>query len=477
MALVQSQVGRTWFQSERDFTAGFDALNRALTAPLRRRDFHRRLAPLVAALGHGHVTLERPVPSLRYCTRFLDSTAHYLPYALQIADRHVYITADLSSASPFSPGTELLTVDGVPTAALIDSIEHYLSADGRNTSFKRFQLGTDFRFHEWLDLIYGPRVTRMATVRRTNGATASRVVGFTTPREMMTRHVLRTGRAIDTFPPAVALTMLQPRAALLTVFSFWDGLLPKAQGTFETALTTAFRTIGDSGVTDLVIDVWRNEGGAGNYPPLLYSFVASRPFDFYGRTIVASDSLSWLQYAPDASEDLKAFAVTPQDFIERTADGLWQLKRKPDETSLTAPRTDAYSGRLFVLTDGGSFSAANVFVQGVATAWALGGRPAVFVGKENGGDSEAGKVSGGVQQTLTLPHSGERLTLALTTVVPRLGSVPVALAPVPDVRVLPNGLDIAAGGDPVLERVRVMIDATRQADARATRQRGVSPRR
>lgn len=475
MALVQSQVGRTWFQSERAFTTGFDALDRGLVAPLTRRDFHRRLAPLVAAIGHGHVTLERPVPGIGFRTRLLDSTGHYLPLALRIVDRSAYVTADLSDVPHTLRGAELVAVDGMPVVALLDEMQLFVSADGRNASFKRYQLGTNWRFHELLDLLHGPRLASRITVRPASSAgaavaTESFVVTHATPRELHTRHETRVGTPIDLFPPAVGLRFAGIRTGLLTVSAFYEGLLPKDMGSFDAAFERAFKTIADSGVTDLVIDVRGNEGGNGEYPALLYSFLASRPFRLDGRTVVASDTLSWLRYAPDAGDDVKAFAVSPRDFLDRAVDGLWLLKPELDSTRVRTyqPRDGRFTGRLYIMTDGGSFSATNAFVMLAATEHASGGRRVLFVGEENGGDNAAGHVSGGVQQTLVLPSTGERLTISLTGVVPRISSKPVRVR-VPDVRVQPRGDAIAVGRDPVFDKVQSMIADARTNSTRRKR--------
>jgi hypothetical protein len=94
------------------------------------------------------VTLERPVAGVGCRTRLLDSTGHYLPFALRVVDRRAYVLADLSDAGGprrGARGAELVAFDALPVGALLGTMQRYLSADGRNTSYRRYQLGTYWR--------------------------------------------------------------------------------------------------------------------------------------------------------------------------------------------------------------------------------------------------------------------------------------------------------------------------------------------
>ena len=466
-ALTESQVGLTWFQTQRAFDAGFSALERELVVPMSRTTFHHKLAPLIAALRHGHVTLERAIPSVGFRTRFLDSTARYLPFALRVVDSRVFVVADLSGAASLSRGDELLSIDGTPVHVWLTRMAPYLSADGRNASFKRYQLGTYFRFHELLALLAGPSDTSRITVLTTTRGprrSASRFVAVrnASPSEMQQRYAVRVGQPLDRFPPAVALSFPERGTARLAVSSFYEGLLPKEAGDFPAAFARSFRAIADSGVTDLIIDLRGNEGGNGEYVPMLFRYLTTRPFDVRRRTVVAGLKASWLPYATDVSEEVKAFAASPENFVDQTPDGLWVLKAQFDSVGARSYVPDArpFTGRLFIVTDGGSFSATNAFIALAVAERARGARALTFVGEEHGGDLRSGRVSGGTQQTLVLPHSGERLTLALTGVVPLLGEQ--AESPrMPDRRTQPSGQDIAAGTDRVLVTVMDMIRAAR----------------
>lgn len=468
-ALVESQVGRTWTQADNAFGAGFDALERALVAPLSSDRFHARLAPLISLIGHGHLALERSRPTIGFRTRLLDSTSRYLPFVLRIVDARAFILADLSDAPQAVRGAELVAVDGVPVAALIDSMQRYLSADGRNRSFKRFQLGTYWRFHDLLELLHGATTESRVSVRapsrtRVPAPVTTYVVRHATPRELIIRHVQRTAVPIDTFPPAVQLRFLDRQAAVLQVSSFYEGLLPKDAGSFPDAFARAFRAIADSGVRELVIDVRGNEGGNTEHAMLLYSHLARQPVRTQRRTIVAGPSLSWLRHAPNASDEVKAFAASPGDFVQRTADGLWALRPQFDSLNVReyVPPASRFEGRVHILTDGGSFSATNAFIAIAASERQRVGRQVFFVGEEHGGDLRTGRVSGGTQQSLVLPHSRQTLTLSLTGTVPVVGySPPVVM--MPDVRVQPTGTDIARGIDPVMAAVQARIAQARAA--------------
>lgn len=453
-ALEESHAGLYWFISREALDRRFEELDAGLREPVTAREFHRRLLPLVASLRHGHTSLDLPVQGVGYRLRLLDRAGTYFPAEVRFLDGRMYVVSDLTEGAELAPGAQIVAIDGRPASALLDTLRQYVSADGANDTFKLYQLGPGFRFHALLDLLYGPSGTYTLDVVPAPGAApARRIVAAQAPERMAALYRERTGRDLDAQPPALGFRLVGDSAAVLTVRSFYEGLLEPGHPGFEAFFASAFRHIREAGVRDLVIDVRGNEGGNSDYPVLLYTYLADRPFQLGGVTTVASTSMSTLAYAENPPDDVRAFAASPGDFVTRAADGTWVLNREIDEERYRtyAPQPDAFTGRLHVLTDGGSFSATNIFVELVYRYHRATGRSVRFVGEQNGGDLSAG-TSGGQSLVLVLPHSRLRL------VIPLLGSPQHAAeagAPpvIPDQRVVPSIQDVIAGTDPALQFV------------------------
>jgi hypothetical protein len=112
-------------------------------------------------------------------------------------------------------------------------------------------------------------------------------------------------------PPALRVQILSGRTALLRVGSFYEGLFGSDNPDFSVFLASAFRSIKENQVEDLIIDVRGNEGGNSSYVPLLYSYLADKPFRFVGRTFVASTSMSFIKYAENPQMMSKRLPLTP----------------------------------------------------------------------------------------------------------------------------------------------------------------------
>jgi hypothetical protein len=458
-ALEESHVGLYWFISKQELDRRFQRISAALVRPMTAREFHRLLLPLVASLRHGHTTLTLPSQGVGYRLRRLSKERRYFPFEVRVLENRLYVVSDLSEEQNVAPGAQILAINGRPASALLDTMRGYVSADGANDTFKVYQLGSGFQFPYLLDLLFGPSNTYTMDVVPISGKAKIRRTASAVPPERMARlYRERTGREIDTYPSALRLQMLGDGVALLTVSSFYEGLIKPGEPSFEAFLASAFRQIKEGRVKDLIVDVRGNEGGNDSYPPLLYSYLADKPFRLAKPTTLASASVSFLPYAPNPAEDVKAFAAAPARFVSRARDGSWVLKAEydADRYRTWTPQPDRFTGRLYVLTDGGAFSATNGFLDLVYRYHRREGRQVQFVGEQNGGDNAFGFGSGGQALAIVLPHSRQTLS------IPLLGSrqhfadaVPKAV--IPDHPIRPSIQDVITGTDRELVFVRDLI--------------------
>jgi hypothetical protein len=472
-ALEESHVGLYWFISKKELERRFQQVSAALVRPMTVREFHRRLLPLVASLRHGHTTLTLPVEGVGYRLRHLSKAGKYFPFEVRVLQNRLYVVSDLSESADVAPGAEVIAINGRPVGTLLDKMRLYLSADGANDTFKMHQLGPGFQFHHLLVLLFGPSDTYRVDVLPLSGkAKIRRIVPAVSPERMVTLYRERTGREIDAYPSALRFRLLGDGAALLTVSSFYEGLIKPGEPSFEAFLASAFRQIKEGRVKDLIVDVRGNEGGNGSYVPLLYSYLADKPFRLAKPTTLASASVSFLPYAEGASEEVKAFAAAPHRFVSQDADGSWVLKEEfdKDRYRVLNPQTDRFVGRLYVLTDGGAFSATNDFLDLVYRYHRTAGRSVRFVGEQNGGDNVFGRVSGGQTLPIVLPNSKQRLSIPLLGSIQHFATtVPKAI--IPDHRIRPSIQDVIAGVDRELLFARERIARQRIARQRVQKTR------
>jgi hypothetical protein len=449
--LEESHVGLHWSLARATYLKLLAALDQRAARPIPARDFRLGLTRLVAALGHGHTTLETSSSGRGWRLRQLPTDSETLPLGMRVVGGRLFVAHDLTAGGDVGAGSELLAVDGQPAAALLTAMEALVSADGHVASFKHYQIGQGWRFQDLLSLLHGPSARYRVRVRSRAGRERSLVVEGTTSDVLMTRFAERRGRSLDAYAPAVAYAE-RGRDGVLTVGSLYEGLLAKDSPGFAAEFERAFAQISTERPERLILDVRGNEGGNNDLVPLLYSYLADRPFFFPGVTILKSDRMSGISYAQAPGDDLKSFSSDPRKFVVPHPLYGWVLRSEVNPKTAYEPKAQAYRGPLVVLADGGSFSATGGLIDLIHRFHRRAGRAVTFVGEAPGVDTRTGWGSGGQSLALILPGSGLRLA------VPLLGSPyhfasaqrPVRL---PDQLIEPTADDLAEGRDGVLARV------------------------
>jgi C-terminal processing protease CtpA/Prc len=95
-----------------------------------------------------------------------------------------------------------------------------------------------------------------------------------------------------------------------------------------------------------------------------------------------------------------------QQIVQKDAAGNFMLKQTHPTLKLTTPKANSFTGKVYFLIDGETFSAAADFAA-LAKELKLG----VFIGEETGGAAEGNTSNGEI--LLTLPHSGIRIGIPL----------------------------------------------------------------
>jgi C-terminal processing protease CtpA/Prc len=137
--------------------------------------------------------------------------------------------------------------------------------------------------------------------------------------------------------------------------------------------------------------------------------------------------------------------VFAQTFSTYKKDGKTYYKMKADKP--TKPNKDAFQGKVFVLINGGSFSASSII-----TAKLKYDKRAVLVGEETGGAND-GTVAG-FYSYQKLPNSKINLPIGLLLVQPNIDFMNTKKGVTPDVTITESMQDIINKRDPQLDWVR-----------------------
>jgi hypothetical protein len=448
--LDESHVGLHWHQDRRTYLRNFDHLVQLAAAPAEPRMFRLRLTRFVAALGHGHTTVEPTTSGVGYRLRRLASGSACFPLGLRVLSDRLFVARDLSASDAIGAGAEILAVNGVAARDLLRRMEALISADGKIASFRRYQLGPGWRFQDLQQLLFGPRDSYRVRFCRLDGRASTIDVPAATPEQLIERHAQRFGRPLDSYGPAVAYER-RGRTGILRLGSFYEGLLGPASKGFAAEYAAAFGQIASDPIETLVLDLRSNEGGNNDCVSMVYAFLADRPFRFAQPTILRSNTISGLAYVESPPEDLTEFSTNPSKFVEPDSTYGWVLRPEYAQPRDYAPNATPYSGPLRVLTDGGSFSATGGLLDLLHRYHRREGRDIQFLGEAPGVDTRLGWGSGGQSLNVRLPNSGLQLAIPLLGSRNHFGSAPIPVS-LPDRILAPLPGELAGQTDSVLSR-------------------------
>ncbi len=333
-----------------DFAEEFDAhfLNLPTKDTVSSFEAFQLFSSIMPIIKDGHTQLTVPPKSWKPC--YYEGS--YFPLEVYWDGTNLYLVKnlidfieqedDLEYHSPAIPlGSKLLSINGIPSKDLLEEMRLGLMRDNNNLNYPTWVLNQ--YFYEYFSDMYGCQEVYQITYEH-NGeiirASVSGIPSFYFDQE----------DAKNQHPKGIHLSF-EEQYATLSLRSWHDRIVRKEyHQKLKTELVNAFEQIVDSNVPNLIIDLRDNQGGNMNHSILALSYLLDQPFEI-----------------------IKT--------IKRIKKGvLTEIETK--QTGLHTPNEKEFTGKLFVLINGGSFSNTSIF----CTALKKYNR-ATFIGSETGGSS------------------------------------------------------------------------------------------
>ena len=358
---------------------GFDSLRSSIRKPLSGLRFLAHITSLYPLLGDGH-TMFLPADD--------DGAKRYLPLDAVWLQDHLYIRRNGSADHRLVPGTEILAINGVGSAALMDTLLMRQIRDGYNTTYPQWILNHWFK--EYYRFSFGEPERFDLLVATDQGNTHAIVDAL--PADSIRANILRTTTQAPPNEPVFGLRYAQGDSiAILTIPSFEKGSVSNAM------IDAAFSELRQRKVNRLILDLRGDQGGE-----------------------------------PKCAKRLLAHLLNER----------FELVHKGPASGWTKPRPDAFTGALLVLMDGGSFS-----VTGMVLSCLERHQRATFIGEEAGGNRT---LLAGSPRHVRLPNT--RINGFISTRLWQLADRPNdGHGVMPPVAVTPTIDDIIHERDPAME--------------------------
>lgn len=388
------------YEDKKTVDARFDSLNKQIKTKISGLDFLALVSKANAAVHCGHLYT---IPQGKLSEEILEKKV--LPFHIKVLGDKLYLMNDCSHTN-IPDGSQILSINGKSVEQIINLILPGIATDGfiQTRKFRLMERYFYSAFHGF-DLYYQLYVDRSKVfkVEYVNyGSSQSKTVTVDGVSLAERTSLLMKKFGIDEMAwfkdPSPQFEMdRQHDFAILTVSrSFYDKTIDPE---FNSFIKEAFDSLKKKKVRNLILDLRDNEGGDEHQQMELMSYLYSKPFKLYQNIY-----LSHLDFRPLKSiiteRDTSNLLFNNEDeYMRRINDHLWINNYEYDDNLiLREPSENVFTGQLYVLMNGLSFSSAADLIADLKKT-----TNAVFIGEESGGAFEG--PTGGSTIAIQLPNS------------------------------------------------------------------------
>ncbi len=347
----------------------------------------------VARVRDGHTSVETP---------FYDETTRVLPLTMQIVDNEAYILRDYAGDTLSWRGAELLSVNGIPAMAVIRVGRLLAFGDGYSETFR--DVSASVFFSRNLRLLFGTPAVSRVELKWPDGRKEIRQIRSRPRSEILALMSVKSAGPPPRQPVfryrdmALYQDTLFANLAVLQLGSF-------PSGHYQRFYRKTFRWLDRHHIDHLVVDVRFNTGGnVGNLENLLTHILDERAsYQFERRRSVRMG-----KYFNTRAKIIKGLVWFRMDLMpsyRHRRDGVLKIRRH----TMKPRRHHNFDGKVFVLTNGWSFSSASM-----AASFLQHRGGAAVLGTETGG-CETGNCGGGYPK-LVLPNTRIKVRFPLNFV-------------------------------------------------------------
>lgn len=456
--------------SKKDFHHKVDSIKASILQPQTPLQFYKKLAPLVAEIRQGHLRLHPPLSRSTKAEekQLLKKSSLLGQFDYKVYDNRLFVAQNRDSIPNINRGTEIVSVNHIRVQQLLGEYKSYYSSDGYNTTFRPYmaaKIWTSIFTAEYgmLDSIEitARNMDHVSTfwLRRRNIAETKK------EEEKRVKQIRKTdsGRVADyntlsrSFNRELSFVTKDSAVALMKIKTF--------SGTYSSRFyREKFSVLKKSPARYLILDLRDNLGGSLFEINNLYSYFVSEEFRFIKDIEITSyQSLLQADYLSLMNWKKKTLAVLGYPvyvigtlLATKKEVGRTYLRNNKKIASIYKPKENSFKGKIYVLINGGSFSASSIISSKLKSD-----HRAVLVGEETGGAND-GTVAGRYV-TVKLPESKLILPIGMMHIQPNINFTHTKKGVEPDVEIIPTLEQELADEDVQLEFILNQIAAERDS--------------
>lgn len=389
------------FDDKAVFNTRFDSLKRHLNTDITGLDFLAMVSQLNASVNCGHLYT---IPQAELQAEVLEKKV--LPFYIKVVNEEFFAFYDCSPQASIPNGAKIVSINGKKSSEIMGLIKGGIATDGYiETRKMRLMERYLSPLFQGFDLYYHLHVDRSATFRvvleehKTGLIKELQLEGIGMKERgtiLINRYGIDERSWYSTPSPQLELSKKEDLAILKLPRSFYD---KKVDPNFDSLLQQAFAQLKEHKIQNLILDLRNNEGGSEHHQMELMTYLYDRPFKLYQNIY-----LSHLDFRPLRSIIIERDSVdllfnNDDEYMRKLTNNLW-INNYPYSRNLrlNPPKENVFSGQLYVLINGATFSSAADLAADLRKT-----TDAIFIGEESGGLFEG--PTGGNSIVIQLPHS------------------------------------------------------------------------
>lgn len=460
----------------------FDSLKNSINTPTDSRTFYKKLAPVVAEVKQGHISVGSV--SKRFTKKerkklkknkfeFYDLDVEYLEGKLWVKDYH--------GKDSTLVGNEIISINNESASKLVETYQKRFASDGFNKTLHDRYISKVFSvfyykdkgFQDSLEITFKSQDSVFNKMFRRISKSEKKKTSKDTTK-------LKDSTSIKEIQPII-LTKEQKRVIKLAKrkrkkanrrygylakenkytrnFSFigkdttvaYMKLRSFTNGPYKKFYKESFAKLDSAKTKYMILDLRDNGGGRIAEIDYLYSYLTNKNYQFIKESEVKSRTPFLKSFMSNTtSNSLKVMGSLLSPVV--AAHNLLKTKKQDGKVyykfnkhnKIKPPHPLNFQGKLYVLINGNSFSASSLISTHLKA-----NKRAVFVGEETGG-AYNGTVAG-IYKTYQLPTSKIKVRMGLMQIEAPHKQLPDGFGIKPDIEILPNLRDRKLDIDTELE--------------------------
>lgn len=457
-----------WFTDKIALDKKFDSLKKSLKTPLKPNEFYYKLQPVIAQIKEGHESLRisKKKPTKEEKEKYKKLKALLDGFEFKIIDHQFYISKNKNKVQKIPVGAEIVSIDGIKTQNYLEKYKPLIASDGDNTTFHKYALAKVLFKLKYID--EGTKESANLEIKFNDSLKKYTIKRDTLDKYKYKKAVAKAKSLKKTKTEAApkekkkldSLAQLKKEENETRYLKFLGEdssiayiKIKQFAGFSRSFYKKSFAKLQSYKTQNLIIDVRNNPGGSLTEINNLYGYFTDKPYQLITTPEIAF-SKSNLQRDFFTGSPIFSYPflliLYPTFLIKNFAnsykgnEGKFYMKEKAAKLNL--PKVNHFKGKIYVLINGGSFSASSII-----TSKLKGDKRAILVGEETGGSND-GTVAG-FHKTLKLPSSKLKLPINLMVICPNINFTNTKKGVTPDHEILPTANDLIQNKDPELDWV------------------------